>query len=358
MRELIKAQVLVGLAARLAFILGLNYEIPRLGPTNRELRRRLMWSIFTLDKMCSGGLAEMSQCRVENVHIQLPCNEQAFTLGIPAKTQSLRVGDPSPERSDNDMGTMAYLVRLVDIRDRILECVYLTQRPPCSWKCLDQNENRAHRYTRWLDVQKSLPPCMESQFATFEAELERFQRGLPGSLVMNPRNFRLRGHTSSRTGYIMLHVWLNQCYCDIYRPLVPHLRESLDENKRQQFSRSFTQHCEDQALQHALSILDIFAWARKVSNPLSIADGAAAYCPHQFYLHPHDHVEAEQQSGRGDCNAGLHPVVSVLVRAGGPGGELSIRDHNCTIFPPYHRSHSWWKPHADSCMSRNKISKT
>lgn len=134
---------------------------------------------------------------------------------------------------------------------------------------------------------------------------------------MNPRNFRLRGYTSSRTGYIMLHVWLNQCYCDLYRPMIPHLRESLDETKRQLCSHSFAQHCKDQALQHALSILDIFAWARKVSNPLSIADGAAAYCAHQATSiivtmwklngnHKADEATATQDSTR------LLPFLSVL----------------------------------------------
>lgn len=131
MREIIKAQVLVALAARLAFLLGLNYEIPKLGTTSRELRRRLMWSIFTLDKLHSGGLSELSLCRVENIHIQLPCDEQSFTLGIHSKTPSLRAPDPALEGHDSpnsSMGTMSYLIRLVDVRDRILGYVYLTQR--------------------------------------------------------------------------------------------------------------------------------------------------------------------------------------------------------------------------------------
>jgi hypothetical protein len=119
-RQLIKAQVLAALAVRLAYILRLNRENESLSVATRESRRRLMWAIFSLDGMYAGGMTELALCRAETIYIQLPCHERAFALDIAEKTEQLRnPGNPRPE-GNSKMGILAYLLRICDIRHRIL----------------------------------------------------------------------------------------------------------------------------------------------------------------------------------------------------------------------------------------------
>ena len=124
-RQYIKVQVLAALAARLSYILKLNHENEALSVTARESRRRLMWAIFSLDKLYGCGIAELTLCHVKTLHIQLPCNERAFSLGIEGQTGSLRKYPGSGADNPSQMGIQSYLLRLYGMRDRILRCDYL-----------------------------------------------------------------------------------------------------------------------------------------------------------------------------------------------------------------------------------------
>jgi hypothetical protein len=104
------------LAARMAYIMRLNHENPRLGSIARESRRRLMWAIFVFDTIYSSGRAELTSCQQGTIHIQLPCREGAFSSDIPVVTTGLR--EPSSE-CIGKLGTTAFLIRILDIRDRI-----------------------------------------------------------------------------------------------------------------------------------------------------------------------------------------------------------------------------------------------
>ncbi|THW33118.1 hypothetical protein D6D22_09277 [Aureobasidium pullulans] len=73
-----KALMLLGLASRLAFAKRLNHEDPSLSVVEQESRRRLMWSVFVLDKFCSGGVGELTLVPAEYMEIRLPTIEKAF----------------------------------------------------------------------------------------------------------------------------------------------------------------------------------------------------------------------------------------------------------------------------------------
>lgn len=78
-----KAFMLTALASRFAFALRLNYERPKLGFLAQECRRRLMWSVFLLDGVWSGGLGEFTLCSFETVHLELPSSEEDFKNCVP-----------------------------------------------------------------------------------------------------------------------------------------------------------------------------------------------------------------------------------------------------------------------------------
>lgn len=117
-RNFTKVWMLFSSAARLAYMLQLNYEDDTLPFVEQESRRRLMWSVYISDKFLAGGIPEFTLCRRESIHVQLPCNETLFEMGAQAKTDSL-IASADDEYVSN-MGSRAYLIRLLDIRDRIL----------------------------------------------------------------------------------------------------------------------------------------------------------------------------------------------------------------------------------------------
>ena len=115
LRNSSKVWMLSGLAARLAFAKRLNHEMATLPHVVQESRRRLMWSIFIIDKFYSGGMSELTLCTAEDMHIRLPCNERSFAFGVPSETPRIYAKDRS-----NDMGILAYYIRLLQIRHKIL----------------------------------------------------------------------------------------------------------------------------------------------------------------------------------------------------------------------------------------------
>jgi hypothetical protein len=112
-----KALMFLGLAARLAFAKRLNYEDHTLSVVEQESRRRLMWSIFVLDKFCSGGVAELTLVSAESLEIRLPTIERAFGFGQRTDTEVLRpqVEEGVPISNAKGMDEFAYTIRLLDL---------------------------------------------------------------------------------------------------------------------------------------------------------------------------------------------------------------------------------------------------
>jgi hypothetical protein len=112
-----KAIMLLGLAVRLALAKRLNYEDDTLSIVEQESRRRLMWSIFILDKFCSGGVAEMTLLPAKHMQIRLPSIEKAFGHGQKTDTQVLRPisEDGLPIPNATGMDEFAYTIRFLDL---------------------------------------------------------------------------------------------------------------------------------------------------------------------------------------------------------------------------------------------------
>lgn len=122
-REYFKSQALTAVAAKMAFVLGLNYENNGLSTLVRECRRRLMWSIFHVDRLSAGGFPELLVCPSHSMHIQLPCSEKDFDLGIPGETAPL-ISTRTNESESMHLGLRSFYFRISDIRHRILEYVW------------------------------------------------------------------------------------------------------------------------------------------------------------------------------------------------------------------------------------------
>lgn len=111
--------VLISIAARVAFTKRLNYERPAMDPVKQECLRRLMWSIYATDKVFSGGIEDLTVCPTQRMHIRLPSSYHNFQLGLPSRSPFLR----SKSEADTGLNSLACLMRLYDIRDRVLRHV-------------------------------------------------------------------------------------------------------------------------------------------------------------------------------------------------------------------------------------------
>lgn len=119
MRKYQEAMILTATVTRLAYVLRLNYENKIISFTAQESRRRLMWSIFTLNTFLAGGLDDFNICPADTIHLSLPCDERSFELDLTVNTPYLC--SPPSEASTSNLGMMAYVIRMAHLRERILK---------------------------------------------------------------------------------------------------------------------------------------------------------------------------------------------------------------------------------------------
>jgi hypothetical protein len=106
----------------------------RLSVPERESRRRLMWACYQIDTLSGSGVKQLSLLFEDDIKIQLPCNDRNFSLGIPCVTETLRPGEvlkfipreDIPLSPADSMGLMAYMVRVLVLRQRVL--TYILKR--------------------------------------------------------------------------------------------------------------------------------------------------------------------------------------------------------------------------------------
>ncbi|RBR26092.1 uncharacterized protein FIESC28_01120 [Fusarium coffeatum] len=108
--------VLVSIASRIAFTKRLNYERPAIDAVKQECLRRLMWYIYRIDKVFSGGIEDLTVCPTERMHIRLPSSQHNFQLGSRSKAPFLQ----SKDEVGTDLNVLAFLMRFYDTRDRVL----------------------------------------------------------------------------------------------------------------------------------------------------------------------------------------------------------------------------------------------
>lgn len=126
--------VLLGLAARIALLQGLNRErgisasVPQGEPALVESQRRLIWAIYLLDRRCCGGIENLSVWSGKGVQLRLPCDDHHFRLGLPSRAPFLYEPQPPGQAldgRDSEMWILGHTIRLMDIRDQILRLVDL-----------------------------------------------------------------------------------------------------------------------------------------------------------------------------------------------------------------------------------------
>lgn len=135
------AFMLSGLITRMTQALQINLEYNTdllchnndsgLTATEKESRRRLMWSCYVMDSLVGSGVDQLTLVDEKDMKIQLPCNERNFVQQIPCLTETLEAGnwlkfieeDVDTRTLLPNMGMMAYFVRHISVRKKVLRLI-------------------------------------------------------------------------------------------------------------------------------------------------------------------------------------------------------------------------------------------
>ncbi|KAI0478038.1 fungal-specific transcription factor domain-containing protein [Xylaria cf. heliscus] len=210
------AWMYVGTAIRMAQFLGLGFEdakepgdakfravdwrLKSVGcqsqfALQKEIRRRIMFSCFVLDRMLACGKHRVSIIRGEELDIQLPCSEDKFDLAMEVQTGRLT----ELERNGNDDSVLSRFIQLVN-----------------SWGEISKYSSRGGR------VEDKRPPWHpELDFYKLNKALETFDDSLPDTFTFSRSNyFKHENHQASST-FIVLHMLRFVCLIMLHREYVP-----------------------------------------------------------------------------------------------------------------------------------------
>ncbi|KAK0111361.1 hypothetical protein ONS95_001723 [Cadophora gregata] len=251
-RKFGKVMALSALVVRFAFAMRLNYTDKKLTFVGQERRRRLMWSIFMSDTLLANGRADFTLVSAERIHLQLPCHERDFSFDIPVETELLK---PAPGLDNqSNIGMMGFLIRILEIRVRI------------------------QKFTHEMVDRQNITPQARLELESLASEVQHFSTALPPTYALNERNFFLRAYTPERTTYIMLHVWWNLCYCDLYRFTIPGFHEALPDEILSGLTSNFLKDCRERCLKHAVDVANIFESILRLGRDIFITDTALGIC--------------------------------------------------------------------------------
>ena len=193
-----------GMAQRMAYALQLHKDLDHdpkgrssaekneLTFTDREIRRRTMWSCFLMDRFNSSGTDRPIFVGEQYILAQLPIKESYFQMEITGPTEDLDGDVPNPVEADSgqmanakeNMGVTAYLIRLVAVWGKLI-------------KYLNLGGKERDEHAMWAD---------QSQFQSIKQAIKDWRDTLPESMRNTPEN--LQNHASEKTAnqFLFLHI--------------------------------------------------------------------------------------------------------------------------------------------------------
>lgn len=201
-----RSWALGGQAIRMAFALQLHKDLEydplcRTSKTplsfiDREIRRRIMWACFLMDRFNSSGSDRPMFIKEESIKIQLPVRERYFQLDMPVQTESLDGSIPQTESPDDsqivqarsNMGVAAYTIRSIAIWGRIVTY-------------LNQGGKEADSLPMW---------SAESDYAKLVEDIDNFARTLPSAYQYSLENLELQITKKTASQFLLLHLSTQQ----------------------------------------------------------------------------------------------------------------------------------------------------
>ncbi|KAF2743006.1 hypothetical protein M011DRAFT_471726 [Sporormia fimetaria CBS 119925] len=207
-----------GMAQRMAYALQLHKELEYdpmapeadrkpLSTTDREIRRRTMWSCFLMDRFNSSGTDRPLFVNEQYIEVQLPVKENLYIKEIQAPTENLDgsvlhpVSPASglPSKPGENMGVSAYTIKLICIWGKII-------------KYMNLGGKEREKEPMWSP---------KSSFSAIKKEVRDFKDSLPDMLLYNPQN--LKSHAVGKTAnhFLYLHILYQQIMLFMHRFALP-----------------------------------------------------------------------------------------------------------------------------------------
>ena len=214
-----RSWMFAGMATRMAYALQLHRELDHdplgrkndkkseLSFTDREIRRRTMWSCFVMDRFNSSGTERPMFADEETIKVQLPIKESSFQMEIPGPTESLDGRVPNPVSNDknqladpkDNMGVAAHMVRVVTLWGRVI-------------KYLNMGGKEKDPYTLWDP---------KSGFAELKKQAHDFKASLPANLENTEENLRNHAAEKLANQFLFMHIASNQVVLFLHRFAIP-----------------------------------------------------------------------------------------------------------------------------------------
>lgn len=207
-----------GMAQRMAYALQLHKENEYdplvsdpdqkpLSATDREIRRRTMWSCFLMDRFNSSGTDRPLFVHEQYIEVQLPIKEHLYLHDIHAPTENLEGNVPNPVPPDGgqlanareNMGVSAYTIRLV-----------------CIWGKLIKYMNLGGKEREAEPMWSS-----DSTYHTIKKEAREFKASLPEMLIYTPENLKSHAIGKTANSFLYLHILWQQIMLFMHRFALP-----------------------------------------------------------------------------------------------------------------------------------------
>lgn len=207
-----------GMAQRMAYALQLHKENEYdplvadpdrqpLSATDREIRRRTMWSCFLMDRFNSSGSDRPLFVHEQYIEVQLPVKEHLYVHEIYAPTENLEGNVPNPVPPDSgqlanprdNMGVSAYTIRLV-----------------CIW-------GKLIKYMNLGGKEREAEPMWsaDSTYHAIKKEAKEFKAALPEMLVYTQENLKSHAIGKTANSFLYLHILWQQIMLFMHRFALP-----------------------------------------------------------------------------------------------------------------------------------------
>lgn len=227
---------LVAIASRIAYGLGLNSSNERIPFLNQECRRRLMWCIYSQDRLLSSESSLYKPlCERESLQIQMPSNEHHFLFEIECATGLLEDVSNSPSSEvTSGLGSSAYLIRILSLR--------------CHQK----------------DTLQQAGNLNSQNLSHFQQELNHFGANLPSYLRNNERALFTQANTPDNPTFVMVQSWWHSTFCELFERYACTSTTGTVENT--DITLDLVRFCEDELERYAMALNRYWQQAYRLSK--------------------------------------------------------------------------------------------
>lgn len=238
-----KAFMLVAIATRFATAMRLNHEHAGLNPVQREVRRRILWSLKLMERYFSIGLLEFELCPFEAIYLEFLANEEDFCGAETVLCHG----------HNNDYGSYRLSIQLEIVRRDIMKFS----------RCIALGDGG-------IDLFRELSRSFEEELAQLGAQMTPLDlNGSDGEDCMQ---------NAWLTRRVFLQLSFHQCHCDVSRLMLTGYHEAAPAEILQGIDQETTVKAEERCWTNAMAIIRLMTTLNNQSTKSLIFEFDTAIC--------------------------------------------------------------------------------